>query len=106
MKNPDKYSQKTIRELAKLVRNETTYIARTKTVRHILTAIGWVGIIVSFLESLEPHIPVWAISVIGIFGGLSLGLAIFFEAFLKQWPTLKAYIDRESILKDNDLLKP
>jgi len=106
MEKSEKYRKRTLSGLAKLVRDENSSVARNKRLRHIFTAIGWIGILVSFLESLEPHIPIWAISVIGIVGGLSLGLAIFFESILKQWPTMKTYLDKEKILKDYETLEP
>jgi len=106
MEKSEKYRKRTLRVLAKLMQDENSSVTRTKMLKHTFTTIGWIGILVSFLESLEPHMPIWTISVIGIIGGLSLGVAIFCESILKQWPTMKTYLDKEKIFRDYETLEP
>ena len=106
MNKSEKYRYRTLKELSMLIRDEKSRISRTKTVRNVLAIFGWLAVFVSFLEALEPHMPIWAISITGIVGGLFVGFAFSYESFLSQWPTLKHYLKQDEIKSDYEALEP
>jgi hypothetical protein len=87
-----KYDQRILHGLLKALDDEN-YISKLSRYKILSFLAGWVCFFISFLESLQPNIPLWAISLTGIFSGLLIGVGFFIELSIRQWPVVKAIID-------------
>lgn len=71
----------------------------------VVGVFGWGGVAVSLLESFKPHLPIWAISLLGIGGGLAVCLAIWLRQMELKWPVVSEFLDPHAIERAADEYK-
>jgi hypothetical protein len=97
MTSEERVRKKIVLTLKKEMGNSDNPVTSSKVLITVLAIIGWAGVTVSFLESLEPHIPIYVISLIGIIGGISLTLATWLNQVKLNLPIIKELLSHEAV---------
>lgn len=106
MTNHERIKRKVVLVLEREIIQEKSSVVPRRPILFILTFVGWIGVLVSFLESLETHWPVYVISLSGIVGGMSLISAAFVRQSQLQWPIIKDLFNRDAISEAAKKYKP
>jgi uncharacterized membrane protein len=97
---PSRVDLRVLRDLARLVDNETT---RLRTIRRLALALWLTGIVAvacALLFMRAPDSLTQWLAILGMIGGFLAGIASFYSTSLRQWPVLRRYLDVERIRAD------
>lgn len=97
MTKEERTRKKIVLALKKEIEPNDNHVASSRHLVSILAIIGWAGVTVSIFESLEPHIPLYMISLCGIVGGASLAVATWLNQVKLQWPIIKKLLNHDTI---------
>jgi hypothetical protein len=91
------YEARLLRQLKKLVENESRELKRIQRVAFILGVIGWLTVFAAFLEASKPNWPLWVIATCASVGGICIGLSIMLKTAHRQWPVVRRFLNIEAI---------
>ncbi|QAU32894.1 hypothetical protein [Janthinobacterium sp. 17J80-10] len=106
MRAAPNYKKKVISLFVRAITQEENELRKWSRNTKLCNFVGVLLIFAAILESIEPHWPIWGITLIGIVGGFSLGLGILFSTSVLQWPIIRPFLKEDQILNANDEAHP
>lgn len=88
-----------LKALMLLANDEENALEKVRRSKNLSNGLGFGVLCASFFLALVPSfgIPAWATAIGASFGGALIGLGIWFENSLIQWPVLKEFLDLERL---------
>ncbi len=93
--------ERTRRALVLLATDEQKALDRMRRNRRWFKAAGFGVLFVSFSLAFNPSfgVPCWVLAAVSSLGGALIGLTVWLEQSLAQWPVLREYLDLERLRK-------
>ncbi len=88
-----------LRALILLAKDEEMALGAVRRKRRLFNGCGFVLLLAAFFLAFNPsfRVPGWVLAFVASLGGAVLGMGIWFENSLAQWPVLKEFLDLERL---------
>lgn len=98
MAKADRYREKMLRGLVRALDDEASHVRRYGLIGKACTFLGSVVLVLAVFAALNAGegAQVWFV-VSGAVAGLLLGLAVFFNSSVEQWPVTREFLDVDAI---------
>lgn len=97
MSRADRFRARMVRGLARALEDEASHLRKYRRLGQACGVLGAIVITWSLFAAWGPSdAGVWFV-VLGVFGGLLMGLAVFFNSSVEQWPVNREFLDTDAI---------
>jgi len=97
MNKEEKIRAKCINNLTTILANEDRELRRINRYSWVCSILGFALATFAVLGMLNDTTPSYLVGIPALLGGLTIGLAIYFENSLTQWPVIKEFLNIEAI---------
>ena len=96
MTKADRYRAKMVRGLVRALADEESHVRRYRRIGTACGALGALILSLALFAAWRDPAYVWLV-VAGSVGGLLLGLAVFFNSSVEQWPVNREFLNVDAV---------